>query len=96
MSERISHAVLLNMESEAKPWSDTMMLIDEVRRLRGLILECAETVQLALRCADPPPDVSGRALVESGRELAGKLLSEARTIGEEQDSTEEMKAKKAR
>jgi hypothetical protein len=37
MSDRIKHSVLLNMESEAKPWSDAAMLIAEVRRLRELI-----------------------------------------------------------
>lgn len=37
VTERLSHSVLLNMESEAKPWSDVAMLIAEVRRLRGLI-----------------------------------------------------------
>jgi hypothetical protein len=59
-------------------------LVAEVRRLRGLIAESAETVNLALICADPPRDVSGHALVEAGREFAGRLLAEARAIREEQ------------
>jgi hypothetical protein len=60
--------------------NDATLLIAEVRRLRGLITESAETINLALTCSDPPPDISGRALVEAGREMSGMLLAEARAI----------------
>ena len=43
--KRLTHPVLLNMESEAKPYSDAAALIGEVRRLRGLIVEAHGNVE---------------------------------------------------
>ena len=63
--------------------ADIAALLADWERLRGLIVETAETVNLALICANSPPDISGQIMHEAAREMAGRLLAEARAIRDE-------------
>ena len=54
--------------------------VAEVRRLRKLIVECSEGIEVGFMCALPPHDVSGGQMWRDGQEARRKLHVEAEAI----------------